>query len=330
MRTITLDDLQASVKDKSAFGELEHYSALGHAFLALLEETQTTRIVSPTHHNYVFYQYGETHGHRITRPLNTDLFIESAGDFGAAFERFVTFLADLKKLEISVVDDDAKRGYLDSNEINKVVYTIQQSVGSIGDSFDNPNQSRKRVGQLFEDLIRLIIREVGLECEPRRVKVPIPGHPGYAMSYDLDLVLSRGKAIVASETELIHPGEIVGSVKTTSKDRIDKIFLEKYLLTQFLGRKIRVIAIFLHDVQRARRSHSIFGINSTFKSNHFMGYTVALNRLDGVYYVDPRPEMTTNERLRKEINDFQHFLTHDLWVLSSATDECLQGVCNSG
>jgi hypothetical protein len=58
------------------------------------------------------------------------------------------------------------------------------------------------------------------------------------------------------------------------------------------------------------------GINSTFKSNHFLGYTVALNRLDGVYYVDPRPEMTVNERLRQQIFDFQQFLVKDIWAFS--------------
>ncbi|MCD6555450.1 MAG: hypothetical protein J7M16_15755 [Anaerolineae bacterium] len=316
MTAITLEDLQASVRDRSAFGELGHYFTLCHTFLTLIEETRPTRIISPTYHNYVFYQYDESYGHRITRPLNTNLFFESADDFKIAFERFIAFLADLKRFQDTVIDLDTKRDYLDSGEINKVVYTIQQSVGSIGDSFDSPNQSRKRVGQLFESLIKLIIQEVGLECESRKVTVPIPGYPGYTMSYDLDLVFSRDKAIVASETELIHPTEVVGSVKTTSKDRIDKVFLDKYLLTQFLGREVRVIAIFLHDVQRARRGHSIFGINSTFKSNHFLGYTVALTRLDGVYYVDPRPEMITDERLREEISDFQYFLTHDLWVLS--------------
>ncbi|MEM2108606.1 MAG: hypothetical protein QXL10_04910, partial [Candidatus Bathyarchaeia archaeon] len=104
---------------------------------------------------------------------------------------------------------------------------------------------------------------------------------------------------------------------TTSKDRIDKIFLDKYLLTKLLGREVPVIAVFLHDVQRAKAGNSIFGINSTFKSNHFLGYTVALNRLDGVYYVDPRPEMLTNEKLREQIKDFQTFLVQDLWQLSS-------------
>jgi hypothetical protein len=77
------------------------------------------------------------------------------------------------------------------------------------------------------------------------------------------------------------------------------------------------VAIFLHDVQRAIKGNSIFGINSTFKSNHFLGYTVALNKLDGVYYVDPRPEMTVNARLREQIFDFQQFLVRDIWTLSS-------------
>jgi hypothetical protein len=48
-----------------------------------------------------------------------------------------------------------------------------------------------------------------------------------------------------------------------------------------------------------------------------LGYTVALNRLDGVYYVDPRPEMLVNERLREQIGDFQQFLVEDLWKLSA-------------
>ncbi|MEO7018864.1 MAG: hypothetical protein ABI234_01775 [Ktedonobacteraceae bacterium] len=136
------------------------------------------------------------------------------------------------------------------------------------------------------------------------------------MLYELDVVFSRNKAVLTSEAEFIHSTEIVGSVKTTSKDRIDKIFLDKYLLTKLLGRNISVVAIFLHDVQRARKGNSLFGINSTFKTNHFLGYTIALNRLDGVYYVDPRPEMMTNERLREQVRSFQQFLIQDIWILS--------------
>jgi hypothetical protein len=316
MTEITLIDLQASVRDTSAFNRLEDYYQLCKAFLELMQKMRPTRIISPTHNNYVFYQYGETYGYKITRPLNASLFIESETEFKDAFQRFMSFLADLKQHQDTILDRESVRRYVETSEINRVVYTVQQSIGSIGDSFENPNQSRKRVGQLFEVLVKLIIQEVGLECEPRTISIPIPGYPGYEMSYELDLVFSRNKAIVTAETRFIHETEIVGSVKTTSKDRIDKIFLDKYLLTKLLGRQVPVIAIFLHDVQRAKSGNSIFGINSTFKSNHFLGYTVALNRLDGVYYVDPRPEMLTNDRLREQIRDFQAFLVKDLWQLS--------------
>jgi hypothetical protein len=316
MTAVTLLDLQVTVQDKSAFGTLTDYAKVCDAFLELIERTQPTRIVSPTHNNYIFYQYDDAYGHKITRPLNTALFIESGYDFTIAFERFILFLADVKQYQDAVTELKGTREYIESNELNKVVYTVQQAIGSIGDSFGNPNQSRKRVGQLFEALVKLIIQEVGLECEPRSVKLPIPGYPGYTMPYELDLVFSRNKAVVTAESGFIDLTEIVGSVKTTSKDRIDKVFLDKFLLTRLLGREVPVIAIFLHDVQRAINGKSIFGVNSTFKSNHFLGYTVALNSLDGVYYVDPRPAMVANQRLREQISDFQMFLVKDVWKLS--------------
>jgi len=316
MKKVTLGDLQESVQDKSAFKALADYSKICKEFLVFMRKTRPTRIVSPSQSNYIFYQYGEVYGHKITRPLNANLFIESVKDFKNAFEIFMALLADLKEHQEAAIEKKDWKRYVESKEINKVVYTIQQAIGCIGDSFDNPNQSRKRVGQLFETLVKLIIQEVGIECEPRTINIPIPGFPGYEMSYELDLVFSRNKAIITSETKFISVSEVVGSVKTTSKDRIDKVFLDKYLLTKLLGRDIPVIAIFLHDVQRAKKGNSIFGINTTFKSNHFLGYTVALNKLDGVYYVDPRPEMTTNARLREQIFYFQQFLVKDLWSLS--------------
>lgn len=224
--------------------------------------------------------------------------------------------------------------------MNRVVYTLQQSIGCVADAFPDANQARKRVGILFEALVKLAIREVGLICEPRTISVPPPDSAGQTMRYELDVVFSRNKAILAAETKAgtLHPDspaeepvtptpatrattiaqdEIVGSVKTTSKDRIGKVFLDKYLLTKLLGRDIPVIAIFLHDVQRASSGKSIFGVSSTFKSSHFIGYTLALNRLDGVYYVDPRPEMMTSPNLREQIKDFQQFLVRDLWDLSA-------------
>lgn len=68
---------------------------------------------------------------------------------------------------------------------------------------------------------------------------------------------------------------------------------------------------------------TLFGeelFNGTFleldENKLVLGYTVALNKLDGVYYVDPRPEMAVNQKLREQVRDFQQFLLHDMWILS--------------
>lgn len=310
-----LQALQQKVIDSDGFDSIKEYFGACRDFLYLLGQLQPTRIVSPTEHNYVFFQFGEEYGHKITRPLNTNLFIEENNSFQAEFERFVDLLNDLRVKEKRALAIKKHRRFLETNGINRVIYTIQQSIGSIGDSFENANQSRKRVGMLFEQLVKYIFQEVGLECESKTIAIPIAGCPEVSMSYELDLVISRGRAIVTSEDSLIKPNEIVGSVKTTSKDRIDKIFLDKYMMNKLLGCDIPVIAIFLHDVQRARKKGSLFGINGTFKSNHFKGYTYALNRLDGVYYVDPRPNMVDDNTLSQEISDFGKLLTHDLWSL---------------
>ncbi|MCC7354921.1 MAG: hypothetical protein IT330_14350, partial [Anaerolineae bacterium] len=154
MNEITLVDLQESVQDRSAFGKLDDYLTICRTFLTFVEREHPTRIISPSHSNYVFYQYSQEHGHKITRPLNVDLFIESPSSFIGAFARFRTFLDELKQHQRAAIEQKDNRQYVGTKEINKVVYTVQQAIGSIGDSFDNPNQSRKRVGQLFETLVR--------------------------------------------------------------------------------------------------------------------------------------------------------------------------------
>lgn len=312
---MSLADLQRRVRDTAGFVALDEYEMFTREFLGFLRSSRPTRIVSPTNRNYIFFQYRDTA--KITRPLNTDLFMESVSDFEERlgnFHRILRTVRDEQDGSERVLAEQT----LQSTDVDRVVYTMQQSIGCIGDTFPDANQTRKRIGQLFENLIRLVIGKVGIECRPRTVQIPLPGYPGRTMSYQLDLVFSPGNLALATQAEIISPDEIVGSVKTTSKDRIDKIFLDKFLVSKLLGRDVRVVAIFLHDVQRARRGGQDFGINSTFKTNHFLGYTLALNRLDGVYYVDPRPIMAEGA-LANEIGMFSTFVTKSIWLLGPAT-----------
>ena len=105
--------------------------------LILSHDERPLRIVSPTHANYIFFQYSQDYGHKITRPINCDLFIESAADFEPAFNRFRDFLNDLRKHHAVASDLASNTKYIESRGISRMIYTLQQSVGCIGDSFDD-------------------------------------------------------------------------------------------------------------------------------------------------------------------------------------------------
>jgi hypothetical protein len=310
----TLAPLQAGLVDLEGFSDLSHYRLFGYEFLKYLSVEEPTVIYSPSDPRYRFYQFSKHYNREITRPLNFDLWFEDPEHFAAAFDRMVNVLRDVSKAGGIQHAASTLQAYADSGEMRRVLYTAQQAAGCVADSLSNSNRARKRVGQVFERFILLLVQYTGIRCEARTITLPIPGHDGHTMKYELDLVFSRKGAVLTGEQPLL-PGEVVGSIKTTSKDRIDKVFIDKYMMTKLLGRDIPVIGVFLHDVQKARRKSSIFGVASTFKRNHFIGYSVALNALDGVYYVDPRPAMVTDDALSSRISGIEHFLLDDIWGL---------------
>jgi len=92
MSTSTLHDLQASVHDRNAFKKIEDYFLIAQEFLGLLTE-KPTRIVSPSTPTYIFYQYSSDHGNRISRPLNTTLFVENGAVLGKQCDAFLGYLS---------------------------------------------------------------------------------------------------------------------------------------------------------------------------------------------------------------------------------------------
>lgn len=192
------------------------------------------------------------------------------------------------------------------------IYTFQQCIGAALDALPvgQSNKARKINGDLFERLIQLLIKRVGVHCRTGTIQVPvkIDGETAFNMQYQHDLLISA----------LENPKELraIGSVKTSSKDRIGKIFVDKLLYSKMTGTSLPHIAIFLNDVQRKKtRQENEYGINSTFLSGHFKGYTVNLKPLDGVYYCDIRPNMQTEPILKEHIKTIDRFFCSDLWLL---------------
>ena len=300
---MTLTELVGRASNKTNFAELADYIDFCNSFWDFVSQSGSIQaeIVSRNENHYRFLQYKENGSYNVTRPLNFNL-LYSGKSARSATKKFLAILKTVKSSRTSI-DTPANREL-----INRGIYTIQQAIGASLDALPagKSNTARKINGDLFERLIRLILVCAGVDCTAGIVNVPveIDGNEEFLMCYQHDLVIKSGNFV-----------KIIGSVKTSSKDRLDKIFTDKFLLARLTGKDVPHVAIFLNDVQRKGKSPKEYGINSTFLPGHFKGYTVKLNPLDEVYYFDIRPNMLTEKILKDHIRTFDHFLFDDLWSL---------------
>lgn len=309
---MNLASLVNHATDKERFQTIQNYISFCKEYLNFVETGLQAKIVSQNENHYQFYQYQNDGFYNVTRPINTSLMYEAE-----VFEiASVEFLQVLEQLKDRNLPDAQFR-----NVLVRTIYTIQQSIGAALDALPSgrSNQARKVNGDLFERLIRLIISTLDIGCVSGIVQVPIRDDNGdllFSTSYQHDLLISE-------EDEL----KIIGSVKTSSKDRIDKIFVDKFLYNKLTNTALPHIAIFLNDVQRKKtKRENQYGISATFLPGHFKAYTIRLNPLDGVYYCDIRPNMILDSLLSQHIRTIDHFFYDDLWYLLSRHEKSLEKV----
>jgi hypothetical protein len=295
---MNLKQIVNKAKDKSNFANLKAYIKFCDEYLNYISDNLQAIIISQNENHYQFFQYKKEGNFQITRPINSNL-MYNAKEFSKTSKEFLKILHTIKTINKS---DNSIR-----NILNNTTYTIQQSVGSALDGLPagQSNTARKLNGDLFEHFVRLIISEIGIDCKSGVIQVPVivDGKPEFNMSYQHDLIIEKDDNV-----------KVIGSIKTSSKDRIDKIFIDKFLYNKLTEKYTPHIAIFLNDVQRKNtRKENEYGINTTFLSGHFKGYTIKLNPLDGVYYCDIRPNMQSENILKDHIKTFDNLLIEDIW-----------------
>lgn len=309
---MNLADLVSHATDKERFHTIENYIDFCARYLEYVDTGLQARIVSQNESHYQFFQYREEGSFNITRPLNSRL-MYGAEDFAQAAQQFSMTLEQLK-------DRQRPSGDLRENLI-RTIYTLQQSIGAALDALPagKSNQARKVNGDLFERLIRLLIVSLNVDCVSGTMQVPVKDVDGselFKANYQHDLLLSKGNEL-----------KIIGSVKTSSKDRIDKVFMDKFLYNRLTDTALPHIAIFLNDVQRKRaKRENEYGVSATFLPGHFKAYTVKLNPLDGVYYCDIRPNMVSDALLSQHIKTIDHFFYSDLWELLDRHGQTLEEI----
>lgn len=309
---MSLSDLVNHATNKERFHTIEDYIDFCARYLEYVETGLQARIVSKNESHYLFFQYRKEGGFNITRPLNS-LLMYDIHTFSQEAEQFAMTLNQLR-------DGQRPKGDLRENLV-RTIYTLQQSIGAALDglSAGKSNQARKLNGDLFERLICLLIKSLNVDCVAGTMQVPVKDLDGtelFKCSYQHDLLLSK-------DDEL----KIIGSVKTSSKDRIDKVFMDKFLYCKLTDTALPHIAIFLNDVQRKKnKRENEYGISSTFLPGHFKAYTFRLNPLDGVYYCDIRPNMVEDTFLSHHIKTIDHFFFSDLWELLDRHGPCLDEI----
>lgn len=291
-----LKDIVKRATDKEKFLTISDYTDFCMMYLEFIKTELQAVIVSRNETHYMFFQYKQDGTYNVTRPINSNLML-SFEDFESCQESFKNIIGNIKSKESK---QEANRKLL-----NDYIYTCQQSIGAALDALpaNRSNTARKINGDLFERFIRLIIKEVGINVSSGTIAVPVKinGDVAFTMSYQHDLIIKVDDVTKA-----------IGSVKTSSKDRVDKIFIDKFLYNKLTDTKTPHFAIFLNDVQRKGKKGK-YGINATFLHGHFKGFTIKLNPLDGVYYFDIRPNMISEEILKDHIKTFDNFLIHDVW-----------------
>ncbi len=236
---------------------------------------------------------------KFIRPINKNLFINDLNEFDANFNQLQEIFNKIKT-STNIVDSE-------KDIIDRTVYTIQQSIGAGLDLLVNPNSARKHVENRFEELIKVIFTEIGIANKKVVLQIPYQTEEGTkTYKCENDLIISPFKDVKSSSNSL-NENEVVVSVKTTSKDRMGKMFIDKILLERFVEHPQKVIGIFLNDVQRKESDN----ISFTLVSGLFMVYSNFLTKLEGVYYLDPPPD-ANKKPYSDYMKRFSELLTADL------------------
>jgi len=249
--------------------------------------------------DYIIYTSDIAGTKKFIRPINQKLFIGNVDDFESNLKQLQNIFLQIK--------NGNKINTEQKNIIDRTLYTIQQAIGAGLDLLVNPNSARKHVGNRFEELIKVIFTEIGVANKHIVLQIPYQTDEGTkTYKCETDLILSPYKSVKSTST-FLDENEIVVSVKTTSKDRMGKIFIDKILIERFLNHPQKFIGIFLNDVQRKSSNN----ISFTLVSGLFMVYSTFLTQLDGIYYLDPPPN-AGKAPYSNHMKRFSELITNDL------------------
>ncbi len=222
---------------------------------------------------------------RTVRPIRNDLFLSTHAELQKAFKH----LPNCKQ-----------RADRSCEEVSHILYSLQQAINALADIFSTPNKSRKRVGMWFEVLVAAILHHTGsidlknVSLSHKLVSAFDVGGKRHEANYEIDI------AIFASSSRMLDRKApyITFTVKTTTKDRLDKIFLDERIGRFVFETPPKTYGIFLHDVQLKLHKKKPPHVSSTFKAAHYLLFKHLFQSSVQMFYLDVPLE---DESMAREI-----------------------------
>lgn len=315
----SLAELNEFISDKETFDTLDDYLYFGNLFFEFIENEHVEILPATASFSddvYGYYTYSE----KRSRPFNTKFMYTNATDYESDKETFITYLNTLK-------NDHESAEIPNPIIINKIIYATQMAYGCTWDldstKNSNSNYAKKNVGNMFEKFIRVIFNYMDIPALDKTEPIPIYSDElnntldsnseerkelaRFNVQHDVYINMNESEAPQAS-----------GSVKTTSKERMAKIFLDKSLYMKYKSADTNHFAVFLHDIQsnfKIQNGVESNRLSQTFVSQKFKIYTLGIGEMDGVYYCDMLPSFTGDDFFSRFIHPIFQLFTTDIWKL---------------
>ena len=287
---------------------LDDFLQLGQDCLPIILETTELIPVSSSRYQHYVIPFSEENS-RYLRPINKSLFLTDNADFDSHRNQFQDLISGLRNSQgnLDSLPQDLRQ-FIDSDSIIKLLYTGIQSIGCILDLSPELQAARKNFGQRFEDFVKALLSDLGIANDAfifsakkdvinARYNVPI------------DIIMNTQGPLHSSRSQ-IDPKDTLISIKTSSKDRMKLVFVDRYVLEKVLEiQRVNYVALYHNDVQRKGKQ----GISSTFSSEIYLVFCHVFGDLP-LYYLDP-PVVAKEPRFQEKIKTFDTFILYDLWNL---------------
>ena len=287
---------------------LDDFLELGQAcLLPIIETTESIPVSSSRYQHYIIPVSQE--GSRYLRPINEALFVRDLAEFGLYRNQFQDLIKELRDSHgnLDSLSQGLKR-FADGDSIVKLLYTAVQSIGCILAFSPDSQAARKNFGQRFEDFVRVLLSDLGIANDTFIFSVK---NPSINVRYNvpIDIIMNTQELLHSSRSQ-IDLRDTLLSIKTSSKDRMKLIFVDRFVLEKVLEvQQVNYVALYHNDVQRKGRD----GIGSTFSPDIYMVLCHVFGDLP-LYYLDP-PVVANEPRFQEKIKTFDTFILHDLWNL---------------